>query len=1498
MANGPQFSLGTFVGNNLPSGTDLFKSTADFTTAADDLTEDKLLAAESLKSIKQVDRYLIENGKEKELRAGFGSGQNRRSRQPIATQRQEFAAASTAIGAEPTGKVKKKATKTKAPETSQPDKKANKPAPHIQRHFEPLDAVVKRTVTTSAMRLASKSAFEALLKQKIPQILEYVYYLIASEVPLRRQGAWVEGHYYSLEPGGRRKFRKASEFDIYRDFALQAKHARFNPPHEFGILSIQIVTLLDFLFERLTLPRLVNSGTWVEERFPRSEPANVVLYEGQIPSPPYERIQGLDEMLDIPWYDNLDYDKFKYSEETPRPNLIRKSDELRYLRPHLKFQGALAEAVAVTSYDPFRSLEEVILTKAASPDQMLKMAADVIDGFFLKFPDNPTPNGSDHYRNSAGGRGSWNYGHPLAVQCLNMLARVLVVLTDLEQNPEIKKARAIAAAEVRRVQEAKAAEARRIEEARAAAERRRVEEARVAKERRQAEERRLAEERRQAEEARRAAETEARRKAEEERLAAEALRRAEEAKAAIERVTGQVVGQAKIVNWIKSLYQGLSLDEQRRSFGDRTETVLHGAWLHAAEDRHHTSRSRELARVYQSLLLPHGKIVSLDASTLSPAEDPSVSNLTNLLLGNNDRVVVISNVNELAAAIASLKDFDRLDGMRSGVRNGSPWARIMAHLSQRPSNTVVILDGTKEEIDSLFAAHRDFARLFDHNQIAFEPYSDKELAEILKKQAAPYRLDEKAKKAAAERLKGKTGYEDEALDLLQEAREALTARLYGKGGAKSREELTQFIAADFGGETKPIQTATADKIDAMIGLNGAKKVIKQIIATARAAKFQREQGNPVPKPSFHSVFVGNPGTGKTEMAGNLAQILKESGMLRTDKIVKRTAAELVGSHVGQAEENTKKAFDEARGGVLFIDEAHQLGSKDSLYGRKVIETLVPLMETHRDDVVVIFACYPGTYMDGLMKVDPGLKDRFKYIVPFENYSEDELADILKVMMRGSGQSTTTEGLAAARSVLAREKSGRDFANGRAVRNLLERAIGHRDAQLFGESTTAKDLDFSQAAVLSAENFLGDNPPQNFDPEAELAKFYGNERAKEALDELIAVVEEEKAAGRDPLDAIDLSFIFEGPPGVGKSWFGAIAARFLYGLGLIARPEVIEMSATQLTGQFVGQTPARVAEILERSLGAFLFIDEIDGLVDGGGFIKDIINVLLPHLEKNKKNGAVAIAGYPHSVARFLAQDPGLPSRFKNTIPFDPYDAEAAAKFFRDKIVQKKRTLSPEAERLLESELERLLEAPNWASARDVDQLTSVVIRKQAVLSRKSKSGGSDILSAEALFLAVDEMIGKKVAYSAGGLDPASPPPPNVRRQSQTHTQAPPPVVIDLAPVTATHREQSVITEEDHAFDQALNDIVRKLDLAADQVNQNLLDENSELVREISQATNQTPKQIVDRAQKIMKLVKVPGTCPICGAVAPTCPGANFRKDYSPTTYRMMEQSGKTSKDKK
>ena len=193
--------------------------------------------------------------------------------------------------------------------------------------------------------------------------------------------------------------------------------------------------------------------------------------------------------------------------------------------------------------------------------------------------------------------------------------------------------------------------------------------------------------------------------------------------------------------------------------------------------------------------------------------------------------------------------------------------------------------------------------------------------------------------------------------------------------------------------------------------------------------------------NLHMVFLGNPGTGKTTVARLISDILYNLGYIKQNKLIEVTTKDLVAEYVGQTAPKTMSVIERAMGGILFIDEAYALASKNNQnsYNAEAIATLIKAMEDYRDNLVVIFAGYTKEMQD-FLDSNSGIVSRIGYTFEFDDYTEDELVEIFIGMMKKAGFEVEEEALLYLREIIKKNKDMKNFGNARFIRNIYEKSI--------------------------------------------------------------------------------------------------------------------------------------------------------------------------------------------------------------------------------------------------------------------------------------------------------------------------------------------------------------------------------------------------------------------------------------------------------------------------
>lgn len=534
------------------------------------------------------------------------------------------------------------------------------------------------------------------------------------------------------------------------------------------------------------------------------------------------------------------------------------------------------------------------------------------------------------------------------------------------------------------------------------------------------------------------------------------------------------------------------------------------------------------------------------------------------------------------------------------------------------------------------------------------------------------------------------------------------------------------------GEEKSLEELLKE-VDSLIGLEGVKKSIHENITYLNFTKLRKEKGfDDGSVISLHSVFTGNPGTGKTTVVKKLGKIYHKMGLLSKGHVYEVDRSVLVGEYIGQTAPKVKKAIDEARGGILFIDEAYSLarsGEDSKDFGKEVIEVLLKEMSDGKGDLAVIVAGYPKE-MSVFIDSNPGLKSRFSDYFHFEDYLPDELFQIALYAASQKQLTIAEDAKFYLQEQLTDAYRRRDnsFGNARFVNAVIEEAKQDMGIRLM-KSTSMDSLtkeDLSTLTLADLKNVFVSNEKKKLKLSvnekeltlalAELNALVGMDNIKQDVNELVKLIRFYNETGKDVVNKFSLHSVFTGNPGTGKTTLARIIAKIYKSLGLLERGHVIEVDREGLIAGYTGQTAIKTKEKLDAAMGGVLFIDEAYALAEDGpnGFGKEAIEVILKNMEDKRGQFGVIVAGYPDNMHKFVEMNPGLKSRFDKTYEFRDYTSEQLIIIAQN--LFKKEELIPTEEALahLTSYFSVLLSAKDkfFGNARTVRQTVGDCVMKQ------------------------------------------------------------------------------------------------------------------------------------------------------------------------------------------
>ena len=656
----------------------------------------------------------------------------------------------------------------------------------------------------------------------------------------------------------------------------------------------------------------------------------------------------------------------------------------------------------------------------------------------------------------------------------------------------------------------------------------------------------------------------------------------------------------------------------------------------------------------------------------------------------------------------------------------NPLDKLFVEMDKWEDNPIVIISGLTKGLEDFLESNPAVANRFKYTFRMTTP-GYQELTEICKLNL---------------RIKyGITEFSEEAENQLSrffKYQVKIKDETFGNGhlATKTSEDIfTQFISrgadakqvekSDIKGyvpEERSVEDILKD-LDTFIGMDEVKAAVKEMAYSVQNAMQRAERGlGEQEKMSMHIILTGNPGTGKTTIARKLGEILASIGYLDSGHVVEVDRAKMVSPYQGETPKVVDRLCDKAKGGILFVDEAYTLaplsasGDRDN-QGAQALEKLMKRMEDDRGQFIVIAAGY-RTEMENLFRVNPGFRSRFNYFLDIKDYSPEQLFEIMLVFAKGKKYIFSPEAEELTKKMVTEMYNSRDkdFANGRTMRTLFDQICKKQAQRLQGvdissmsneELMTIKQEDVPYEAPKSVN--VGDCLKK-------LDGLVGLAGVKKEISNLTAFLNLQIKRGETNTFQ-GKHYVFTGNPGTGKTTVARIMADIFKTLGVVARGQLVEADRAKLVAGYSGQTAIKTNQLVDQALGGVLFIDEAYTLKsnDSDTFGSEAIDTLLKRLEDDRGKFICIVAGYTDQMHDFIDTNPGLKSRFTQTIHFDDYTPDELTEIFLHLAEGKNFTIDEDTRAAIHRQFEQLYlrRDKNFGNAREARRIFNEAVERQS-----------------------------------------------------------------------------------------------------------------------------------------------------------------------------------------
>ena len=656
----------------------------------------------------------------------------------------------------------------------------------------------------------------------------------------------------------------------------------------------------------------------------------------------------------------------------------------------------------------------------------------------------------------------------------------------------------------------------------------------------------------------------------------------------------------------------------------------------------------------------------------------------------------------------------------------NPLDKLFVEMDKWEDNPIVIISGLSKGLEDFLESNPAVANRFKYTFRMTTP-NFQELTEICKLNLQlKYGIQDFSPEADKQLLrffKYQVKIKDETFGnghLAHKTAENIFTQYISRGANATRVELSDITG--YVPEERSVEDILRD-LDSYIGMDEVKAAVKEMAYSVQNAMQRAERGlGEQEKMSMHIILTGNPGTGKTTIARKLGEILAAIGYLDSGHVVEVDRAKMVSQYQGETPKVVDALCDKAKGGILFVDEAYTLapvsasGDRDA-QGAQALEKLMKRMEDDRGQFIVIAAGY-RTEMENLFRVNPGFRSRFNYFLDIKDYSPAELFEIMQVFAKQKKYIFSPDAQELTQKMIKEmyDSRDKDFANGRTMRTLFDQICKKQAQRLQGANISAMS---NEELMTIVRDDIPYDAPQTVSVDDCLKKLdglVGLSGVKKEIANLAAFLNLQIARGETNTFQ-GKHYVFTGNPGTGKTTVARIMADIFKTLGVVARGQLVEADRSKLVAGFSGQTAIKTNQLVDQAMGGVLFIDEAYTLKsnDGDSFGAEAIDTLLKRLEDDRGKFICIVAGYTDQMHDFIDTNPGLKSRFTQTIHFDDYTPDELTEIFLHLASGKNFTVDEETKAAIHRMFEQLYlrRDKNFGNAREARRIFNEAVERQS-----------------------------------------------------------------------------------------------------------------------------------------------------------------------------------------